>query len=391
MHDIGKNLVKTILSNNGYQVIDLGKQVPAETIISKAVEVNADAIGLERAAGQHQQADAADRQRAAPPRVEVPGADRRGSHQPPLWPAHPAHRAGRILRAGRVLLQGCLRRPVDHGRPDEPGTAPERCSHATARRKPSWSWAATARPSGRSRSAPVQRSQVAPAPRIPTPPSWGPRVVRQMPLEMVFKHLSKNELFRLSWGAKNTHGEEWEKLEAEFDDRLEQHAAPGPPGGLAQARRQSTATGPAQSDGDDLVIYDPKSRPGDRHAAGAAPLHTSPASPPATTCAWPITSPRSTRARWMWSPSRWSRWGRQATERFDRLQAAGDYTEAYFTHGLAVQTAEATADYLHRHIRRELGLAPEQGKRYSWGYPAIPELDDHPKVFQLLPAEASWA
>ena len=46
VHDIGKNLVKTILSNNGYTVVDLGKQVPAETIISKAVELNADAIGL---------------------------------------------------------------------------------------------------------------------------------------------------------------------------------------------------------------------------------------------------------------------------------------------------------------------------------------------------------
>ena len=46
VHDIGKNLVKTILSNNGYEVIDLGKQVPAETIISKAIEVKADAIGL---------------------------------------------------------------------------------------------------------------------------------------------------------------------------------------------------------------------------------------------------------------------------------------------------------------------------------------------------------
>jgi 5-methyltetrahydrofolate--homocysteine methyltransferase len=52
-----------------------------------------------------------------------------------------------------------------------------------------------------------------------------------------------------------------------------------------------------------------------------------------------------------------------------------------------VQTAEATADYLHNHIRRELGLEGEQGKRYSWGYPAIPELEDHAKVFQLLPAE----
>ena len=57
-------------------------------------------------------------------------------------------------------------------------------------------------------------------------------------------------------------------------------------------------------------------------------------------------------------------------------------------HGLAVQTAEATAEYLHQHIRRELGLPPDQGKRYSWGYPAIPNLDDHRKVFDLLPAES---
>jgi 5-methyltetrahydrofolate--homocysteine methyltransferase len=78
--------------------------------------------------------------------------------------------------------------------------------------------------------------------------------------------------------------------------------------------------------------------------------------------------------------------GQEATERFDALQAAGNYSDAYFTHGLAVQTAEATAEYLHRHIRRELGLAEGQGKRYSWGYPAIPELEDHRKVFHLLPA-----
>jgi 5-methyltetrahydrofolate--homocysteine methyltransferase len=55
---------------------------------------------------------------------------------------------------------------------------------------------------------------------------------------------------------------------------------------------------------------------------------------------------------------------------------------------LAVQTAEATAEYLHRHIRRELGLPEGQGKRYSWGYPAIPELEDHAKVFRLMPAES---
>ena len=52
-----------------------------------------------------------------------------------------------------------------------------------------------------------------------------------------------------------------------------------------------------------------------------------------------------------------------------------------------MQLAEATADYLHKQIRRELNLKPKQGLRYSWGYPSIPDLQDHRKVFDLLPAE----
>jgi 5-methyltetrahydrofolate--homocysteine methyltransferase len=79
--------------------------------------------------------------------------------------------------------------------------------------------------------------------------------------------------------------------------------------------------------------------------------------------------------------------GSQASLYVNDFQEAGDYSESYFAHGLAVQTAEAAAEYLHRHIRRELGLTEEQGKRYSWGYPAIPELEDHRKVFELLPVE----
>ncbi len=79
--------------------------------------------------------------------------------------------------------------------------------------------------------------------------------------------------------------------------------------------------------------------------------------------------------------------GEEATRLFDEKQKNGDYTEAYFMHGLAVQTAEASAEYLHRHIRKQLNLPEGQGKRYSWGYPAIPDLEDHTKVFQLLPVE----
>jgi 5-methyltetrahydrofolate--homocysteine methyltransferase len=75
-----------------------------------------------------------------------------------------------------------------------------------------------------------------------------------------------------------------------------------------------------------------------------------------------------------------------ATRRFDELQAAGEYSEAYFVHGLAVEAAEAVAEWLHRRIRPRAGHPRGRGKRYSWGYGACPDLDDHAVVFKLLPA-----
>jgi 5-methyltetrahydrofolate--homocysteine methyltransferase len=236
----------------------------------------------------------------------------------------------------------------------------------------------------------LPRSSTIPSP-LPPPAKWGIRVVKEMPLEMVFKHLSINELYRLSWGAKNTHGDEWTKLKSEFDARLEQMKR--------EALRDRWlkpqavyAYFPCQSNGNDLLIYNPES--------ADIRLSASPSVPESVLARF--TFPRQSFDDHLcladyFAPVASGQLdvvafqvvtvGQEATERFDRLQAAHDYTEAYFTHGLAVQTAEATAEYLHRHIRRELGLNEEQGKRYSWGYPAIPELEDHRKVFDLLPVE----
>jgi 5-methyltetrahydrofolate--homocysteine methyltransferase len=204
-----------------------------------------------------------------------------------------------------------------------------------------------------------------------------------MPLEMVLKHLNLNELYRLSWGAKNSHGPEWEKLKKEFEVRLAKMTKAALKDGWLKPQAVYGYF-PCQSDGDDLILYDPATidtaapneltrfnfprQPYDDHLALSdyfAPV----GSGKIDVVALQVVTV-----------------GLEATERFDRMQAAGDYSEAYFTHGLAVQTAEATADYLHNHIRRELGIGENQGKRYSWGYPAIPELEDHKKVFELLPA-----
>ena len=233
----------------------------------------------------------------------------------------------------------------------------------------------------------VQHSAIVPHPiALPAGVAFGPKVVRSMPLEIIFQQLNLNELYRLSWGAKNTHGAEWEELKAGFDARLEkmQHAA------LKEGWLKPQAVYgffPCQADGDSLIIYpallpeDQKKvrveltrfnfprQPYDDHLCLAdyfAPLDSG----RLDVVAFQVVTV-----------------GQSATEKFDALQASNDYSEAYFLHGLAVQTAEATAEYLHQHIRRELGLPQGQGKRYSWGYPAVPDLEDHRKVFDLLPAE----
>ena len=79
--------------------------------------------------------------------------------------------------------------------------------------------------------------------------------------------------------------------------------------------------------------------------------------------------------------------GKEATARVEELNRQHQYAEGFYLHGLAVQMAEATAETIHRQIRREMGIGENQGFRYSWGYPAIPWLNEHRKVFELLPAE----
>jgi 5-methyltetrahydrofolate--homocysteine methyltransferase len=377
VHDIGKNLVKTILSNNGYEVIDLGKQVPAETIIAKAVEANATAIGLS--------ALLVSTSKQMP--LIVNELHRRNLHFPVLIGGAAINR-----RFGRRILQTEDLKYYDPGvfyckdafeglETMDALIVPAKRADLRARIQKE-SEIELGRAAKQHDSAPAnQRSEVIPAP-IPLPEKLGERLVLDMPLEMVFQNLNINELYRLSWGAKNTHGAEWEKLKADFDARLEKMKKEALREGWLKPQAVYGFF-PCQADGDDLIIYDPAStlplqnpiarfpfprQPYDEHLALAdyfAPV----SSGQMDVVAFQVVTV-----------------GQAATEKFDQLQAENNFSEAYFIHGLAVQTAEATAAYLHDHIRRELGLSVGQGKRYSWGYPAIPELEDHRKVFDLLPS-----
>ena len=76
--------------------------------------------------------------------------------------------------------------------------------------------------------------------------------------------------------------------------------------------------------------------------------------------------------------------GSEVTELMAKLEAEGEFAEQLFVHGLGVQTAEGLAEWLHYEARNMLGIAATQGRRYSWGYPAVPEQSEHLKVEQLL-------
>jgi 5-methyltetrahydrofolate--homocysteine methyltransferase len=379
VHDIGKNLVKTILANNGYTVIDLGKQVPAETIITRAVEEKATAIGLS--------ALLVSTSKQMP--LIINELERRGLKFPVLLGGSAIN-----LRFGRLILFTASVKPyfpcvfyckdafegldTMEAIIDEPkrNTLLEKVT-----REAEMEVGRIKAPDETIKILP--RSKIVPAP-WPLPDKMGARIVKTMPLEAIFQNLNINELYRLSWGAKNTHGEAWEKLKQDFDSRLRRMQKEA----LVEKWLKPQAVYgffPCQADGDELVIYDPASvkngkpgqlqrmrfprQPYDEHICLAdyfAPVDSG----SMDVVGFQVVTV-----------------GQAATEKFDKLQAAGDYSEGYFVHGLAVQTAEATAEYLHRHIRRTLGLKEGQGKRYSWGYPAIPDLEDHLKVFQLLPVE----
>lgn len=382
VHDIGKNLVKTILVNNGYDVIDLGKQVPAETIIQKAVEVNADAIGLS--------ALLVSTSKQMP--LIVNELHRRKINIPVLIGGAAINR-----RFGRRILLTDQDEFYDGGvfycKDAFEGLAvmdqlsePDKKQAFTEKNRTE-----STQELERVENAPpkpVRKTQhtalFPPAEFIPSPPGWGAKIVESMPLENVFQHLSKNELFRLSWGAKNARGEEWKKIKADFEERL------------VVMKKEASKTGwlkpqgvygffPAQADGDRLLIYDPVSMKSDSPSVMQEmifPRQNGNENLCLADYFSPIGSGKMDVAAFQVVTV-----GQEATRLFDEKQKNADYSEAYFMHGLAVQTAEAAAEYLHRHLLKQLGVPEGQGKRYSWGYPAIPELEDHTKVFKLLPVE----
>jgi len=384
VHDIGKSLVNTILTNNGYTVVDLGKQVPIDTIIAAAVEHEADAIGLSALlVSTSKQMPACirelhDRSLSFPVliggaainrdfgrRVLYPhGSDSDEVYEPGVFYCKDAFQG---LDTMDSLIDEDARRSVVEKiraearalreKPVEPDEAPPTTDDSV-------------------RSA--ARTDIP----IPEPPFWG---VRDLPVDLdeVFPYLDRHVLFKLHWGGRGRKGEEWRRIvegdgEVEgFRPRLERmwreqdYLEP-------QAR---LGYFPCNADGNELVIYDP-SEPGrelERLVFPRQPRHD-------RICLTDFLRPIESGERDVVALQGVTV-GPKVTVRVKELEAKGEFAEQLFVHGLGVQAAEGLAEWLHAQVRSGLGIEPDQGRRYSWGYPACPDQSEHEKVWRLLRLE----
>jgi 5-methyltetrahydrofolate--homocysteine methyltransferase len=382
VHDIGKNLVDIILTNNGYEVCNLGIKQPVDAIIDAAEQFSADAIGLsgllvKSTVVMRDDLDELTRRGLDHYPILLGGAaltrsfvedDLRGRYAGPLFYCRDAF-AGLSVMDELVTRRSTGVRSLDWGRGGSGRPAARRT-------RPTAAVATTTR----------RRSDVRTDVPVPIPPFWGSRVHRGVPLDVVLPLINTTALFRNQWGFGR-------------DDRAAAEAALRST--LELARTESllapqVAYGyfACNGDGDDVVIYDaPDSdsvvarwsfprQSGERRLCIAdffRPIASGERDVIALQC---VTV------------------GDRVSTRAAELFAADRYTDYLFLHGLGVESAEALAEHWHARVRAELGISDAdastprelfrqgyQGSRYSFGYAACPDLELRAPLVELLDAE----
>jgi 5-methyltetrahydrofolate--homocysteine methyltransferase len=384
VHDIGKSLVNTILTNNGYTVIDLGKQVPVDAIIEAAVENEADAIGLS--------ALLVSTSKQMP--ICVQELHQRGLGFPVLIGGAAINRdfGRRTLypqgkESDEVYAPGVFYcKDAFQGLDTMDALVDEAAREALVARIRAEAQELREKPASADDGPPTSDASVRSAARtdvpVPAPPLWGVREV-DVDLDEVFPHLDRHVLFKLHWGGRGVKGEAWRQLvegadgEEGFAPRLERmwreqdYLHP----------RARLGYFPAAAEGNEVVVFDPDDpeRELERLAFPRQPKHD-------RICLADFFRPLESGERDVVALQGVTV-GPEVTELIERLEREGEFAEQLYVHGLGVQAAEGLAEWLHSQVRRELDIPLDQGRRYSWGYPACPDQSEHEKVWRLLDLE----
>src|SRR4051812_24136444 len=375
VHDIGKSLVNTILTNNGYTVIDLGKQVPIQTILHAAKEHKATAIGLSALLVSTSKQMPLAVQELHNAGLEFPvllggAAINRKFALRALYPegkdSDVQYDPGVFYCKDAFEGLSVMDRIIDSSKR---GALVEEVRAAAQQLRETGEEEEVLDTSDASVRSPVRTDTP-----VPEPPFWGVREI-EVDREELYTHLDTHVLFKLHWGGRGVKGEEWRKLlEEDFRPRLERMWA------AADYLHPRALLGyfPCYSEGNDIVVLDPEDRETviERFVCPRQPKGD-------RLCLADFYRPKDSGELDVVALQAVTV-GSEVTELMARLEEEGEFAEQLFVHGLGVQTAEGLAEWLHWRVRNDLGIDVRQGRRYSWGYPAVPDQSEHLKVEQLL-------
>jgi 5-methyltetrahydrofolate--homocysteine methyltransferase len=392
VHDIGKNLVDIILSNNGYNVVNLGIKQPVSAILEAAEENRADVIGMSGLLVKS----------TVVMKENLEELNQRGLAE--KWPvllggaaltrAYVEQDLGELfkgeVRYARDAFEGL--RLMDTAMAVKRGVPGAELPAPRKRRVKSKTPAAA----GAGKPVP-ERSDVATDNPVPTPPFWGDRVVKGLQLADFTSYLDERATFMGQWGLKGSRGESGPS----YEDLVESEGRPRLRMWLDRIKTESIMEPavvygywPCYSERDDLVVLD-------------AETHTEEVGR--------FTFPRQQRDRFLclsdfFRPKGSGEldvvgfhlvtMGSRVSDVTAELFAKNAYRDYLELHGLSVQLTEALAEYWHARVRRELGFQGEdsadldqifrqgyRGSRYSFGYPACPNLEDRETIVRLLRPE----
>jgi 5-methyltetrahydrofolate--homocysteine methyltransferase len=398
VHDIGKNLVDIIFTNNGYEVRNLGIKVPLADILDAARAMGADAIGMSgllvksTLIMRENLLEMNDRGIADIP-VILGGAaltrtyverDLRSEYHGRLFYGKDAfeglHTMDRLMEIKRDGVED-----PDFGR----------ALGGREGARPRAARAAQAANTGTNPDRPRRAPSVASDNQLFAPPFLGSRIERGIPLDDIAAYLNETSLFRAQWGYRPDKSRQ--ESDADFKDRIRSELRAQ----LAAARasgvlQPAVAYGyfPVNSEGDDLIVWKDDAR----------------------TSEWlRFTFPRQDADPWLsiadffrpagsaeadYAAFHVVTMGTKAAERAAQLFAENHYQDYLHLHGLGVEMTEALAEFWHHRIREEWGFVGEDGPtlgglfrqqyrggRYSWGYEACPDLEDNAKCAELVGAD----
>ncbi|HEY7695008.1 MAG TPA: dihydropteroate synthase [Nitrososphaeraceae archaeon] len=360
VHDIGKNLVKTIFTNNGYTVYDLGKQVPIQQIIDKIKEVQADAVGLSALLVSTSKQMQFFIEKARELDLKIPalcgGAAINSDY------------INRIAKGEEVYKSGVFycKTAFDGLNVMNKLRSPERDKFVEE-------WNNKISNYDERKIAGIKVELDAPASKIipaspPVAPHFDTPIIlktSEIDLEEVWSYLNKKSLFVLSWGIRGKSASkigdpeslllEWKKKV--IDEKL---FSPTVVYSYFKCKNQ----------GNKLVIESNKQ--------GQVVFEFPRSSKPKHLCITDYFGKQDTVAFQVVSV------GQKAVSKIEELNSTNNYTDAYYLHGLAVETAEALAEWLHHRIRKEWNIDKNRGLRYSWGYPSCPDTMQHYLVWKLI-------